>query len=104
MTRNDLKIKPVEVTERCFELLNEAIIYLRDKALAPTQAEIMNDQFFAAIKQLETTPWIGIPYKKGMKAIKLGKFSYNIFYRENENDIDILGIWHTSRGTEFEEN
>jgi hypothetical protein len=39
-----------------------------------------------------------------MRAIKLGKFSYNIFYRENDTDVDILGIWHTSRGTEFEEN
>jgi len=44
-----------------------------------------------------------IPYKEGIRNIKLGKFRYNIYYRENESNIDILGIWHTSRGTEFGE-
>jgi hypothetical protein len=52
---------------------------------------------------LETTPWIGTKYKNGMRKIKLGKFSYNIFYRELNSFTSIRGIWHTSRGTEFEE-
>jgi len=52
---------------------------------------------------LEAMPGIGTKYKNGMRKIRLGKFRYNIYYRENENNIDILGIWHTSRGTEFEE-
>ncbi|MDR2593757.1 MAG: type II toxin-antitoxin system RelE/ParE family toxin [Fibromonadaceae bacterium] len=104
MTKNDLEIKPAIISDECLEMLNEAVAYLRDKALVPAQAEIMNSQFFAAIKQLEVTPWIGTPYKDGMRTVKLGKFRYNIYYRENDTDIYIVGIWHSSRGTEFEEN
>jgi plasmid stabilization system protein ParE len=49
-------------------------------------------------------PGIGTKHKKGTKKIQLGKFRrYNIYYREKENEIEILGIWHTSRGTEFED-
>jgi len=53
---------------------------------------------------LEKAPWIGTKHKNGMRQIKLGKFSYNIYYREKETEIEILGIWHTRRGTEFEDN
>jgi len=49
-------------------------------------------------------PELGTIYKNGMRKFKLGKFRYNIYYRENKTTIDILGIWHTSRGTEFEES
>jgi len=52
----------------------------------------MNSQFFAAVRQLEVTPWIGTPYKDGMRNVKLGKFRYNIYYRENDTNIYIVGI------------
>jgi len=94
--------KPVVITERCFEMLDEAANYLKD-CYAPHQAEIMKNQFFAAIKLLEITPWIGTKYKNGMRKIKLGKFRYNIYYKIKDEYISIRGIWHTSRGTDFEE-
>jgi plasmid stabilization system protein ParE len=31
----------------------------------------------------------------------LGKFRYNIFYIVKESEIEIVGIWHTSRGMDF---
>ena len=98
---NDLDRKPAVATEYCEGQLDEAIKYIEENS--PKQAEIMRSQFFKTLRQLEKTPWIGRPYKNGMRMIKLGKFRYNIYYRENEDNIDILGIWHTSRGTEFEE-
>jgi hypothetical protein len=49
--------KPVVITERCFEMLDEAV----------------------------------------------KKFRYNIFYRELDSFTSIRGIWHTSRGTDFED-
>jgi len=103
MPGSELEKKHVVITDRCFEMLDEAMDYLIDH-YAPGQAEIMNSQFFAAAKLLETTPWIGTKYKDDMRTIKLGKFRYNIFYRETETKTEILGIWHTSRGTEFEES
>ncbi len=98
---DDLKRKPIRYTLRLAEQLDKAITYLRE--IAPQQAEIMGKQFFKAMRLLEAMPGIGTKYKNGMRNIRLGKFRYNIFYREKENEIEILGIWHTSRGTEFEE-
>jgi len=104
MTGDNLERKPVVITERCFEMLDEAVIYLKEIALVPKQAEIMKNQFFKAVKQLEATPWIGTKYKNRMRKIKLGKFRYNIYYIELAEFISIRGIWHTRRGTEFEDN
>jgi hypothetical protein len=46
-------------------------------------------------------PGIGTIYVNGLRKIKLDKFRYNIYYREEANYIKLVGIWHTSRGTEF---
>jgi len=49
-------------------------------------------------------PGIGTRYKNGMRKANLGKFRrYNIYYKESETNIEVVGIWHTSSGTEFEE-
>jgi plasmid stabilization system protein ParE len=102
MTDNEeLKIKPIRYTLRLADQLDKAITYLRE--ISPKQAEIMGKHFFKAMRLLETMPGIGTKYKNGMRKIRLGKFRYNIFYREKENETEILGIWHTSRGTDFEE-
>jgi len=37
----------------------------------------------------------------GLRKFKLGKFRYNIYYRIKKTKIEIVGIWHTSRGMEF---
>jgi plasmid stabilization system protein ParE len=49
-------------------------------------------------------PGIGTPWKNGIRTAIIKKFRYKVYYRENKDTIDILGIWHTSRGTEFEES
>ncbi|MDR3000022.1 MAG: type II toxin-antitoxin system RelE/ParE family toxin [Fibromonadaceae bacterium] len=101
MAKNDLERKPVRYTLRLAKQLEEAINYLHNN-YAPAQAEIMGRQFFKSVRLLEVMPGIGTIYKNGMRKIRLGKFRYNIFYRELEAEIEILGIWHTSRGTDFE--
>ncbi len=100
-TENNPEKKHARYTIDCAEMLDEAIEYLRERS--PRQAEIMGNKFFEIISLLETFPEIGTICQNGMRKFKLGKFRYNIYYRENENNIDILGIWHTSRGTEFKE-
>jgi plasmid stabilization system protein ParE len=96
-----IKIKPVINSLECEEMLNEALAYVAKNSLK--QARIMHDQFFNVLSILERMPGIGTKYKNGMRKIRLGKFRYNIFYREKESEIEIVGIWHTSRGTDFEE-
>jgi len=102
MDEDEFEGKPINILPECEEMVKEALDYIA--ADSPKQAEIMRSQFFKTLRQLEKTPWIGRPYKNGMRMIKLGKFRYNIYYQENENNIDILGIWHTSRGTAFKDN
>ena len=98
----EIKIKPATPSLMCEIMLNKALAYLAKKSLK--QARIMNNQFYEIISILERFPGIGTKCENGRRKIKLGKFRYNIFYKENENDIEILGIWHTSRGTEFVES
>ncbi|MDR2731914.1 MAG: type II toxin-antitoxin system RelE/ParE family toxin, partial [Fibromonadaceae bacterium] len=68
------------------------------------QAAIMRLQFFSITKLLERMPGIGMKYKNGMRKIQLGKFRYFIYYRVKEKEIEVVGIWHTSRGSEFTED
>ncbi|MDR2579995.1 MAG: type II toxin-antitoxin system RelE/ParE family toxin [Fibromonadaceae bacterium] len=103
MINDDLERKPAIISEECLEMLQEAIIYLKETALAPDQAEIMKSQFFKMVRMLERMPGLGVIYKNGMRRFMLGKFRYQIYYKELEDEIEIVGIWHTSRGTEFED-
>jgi len=101
MDEDEFEGKPTNIFPECEEMVIEALDYIAVDS--PKQAEIMISQFEETLGKLKKQPSIGRPYKNGMRMIKLGKFRYNIYYRENEDNIDILGIWHTSRGTEFEE-
>jgi plasmid stabilization system protein ParE len=65
MTKDDFERKPTTITARCFEKLDKATKYLRDN-YAASQAEIMNAQFFKAVKSIGRMPGIGTKYKKGV--------------------------------------
>jgi plasmid stabilization system protein ParE len=101
MTIDDFERKPARVTDECDIMLREATAYIAENS--PKQAEILNIRFLQILKILEVLPEIGTIYKKGMRKIKLGKFRYNIFYRIKADSIKVVGIWHTSRGTDFVE-
>jgi plasmid stabilization system protein ParE len=101
-TDNDDEFKPAKYTLDCAQMLDEALQYLRDRS--PKQAEIMGNKFFKIVGMLERMPELGTICQDGMRKFKLGKFRYNIFYRVKEKEIEIIGIWHTSRGTDFSED
>jgi len=86
-------------TKECRAMLKEAIKYISQTS--PMQARIMRAQFEETIKMIQRMPRIGAAYKKGMRRIKLGKFRYYIYYKETKTAIEILGIWHTSKGSSF---
>jgi plasmid stabilization system protein ParE len=94
--------KPSILTPECENMLEEALDYITVDS--PKQAEIMQNQFSKIRRSLERMPGIGTKYKNGMRRIMLGKFRYFVYYREQETEIYIVGIQHTSRGTEFSEN
>ena len=95
------KKKTARLASECFEMLAEAEAYMAERS--PKQAKIMRKRFFEITRILEIMPEIGTIYQDGMRKFPLGKFRYNIYYRIKADYISILGIWHTSRGTEFEE-
>jgi plasmid stabilization system protein ParE len=92
------------ITEECELMLREAAKWIKENSNYPTQAEKMIKRFYQIVNVLETFPEIGTPYQNGMTKFPLGKFPYFIYYRIKESEIEVVGIWHTSRGTEFEEN
>jgi plasmid stabilization system protein ParE len=92
--------KPAFLTPICIKQLDVALTYIA--ADSQKQAEIMEEQFLKIRKLIELMPGIGTKYENGMRKFPLGKFPYNIYYREKETEIEMLGIWHTSRGTDFE--
>jgi plasmid stabilization system protein ParE len=103
LTDNDEIIrKPAKITPRCAENLREAINYIAENS--PKQADILQQSFFRILDLLEIMPEIGTRYKSDLRKIKLGKFRYNIYYKVKDEYISIRGIWHTSRGTEFEDS
>jgi hypothetical protein len=102
MDNDEIKRKPAKLTLRCANELRKAIKRIAENSLK--QAEIMQESFFKILDILEIMPEIGTKYKKDLRKIKLGKFRYNIYYKIKNDYINIRGIWHTSRGTEFEDD
>jgi len=100
---DELVKKPSLLTEECKRMLKEATAYIAENS-SETQAEIMLMQFEKIVSLLETMPGIGSKYGNEMRRFLLGKFPYYIYYAEHKSYISIRGIWHTSRGTEFEES
>jgi plasmid stabilization system protein ParE len=101
MENEELVRKPAIISLECEEMLNEALAYIAQNSLK--QAQIMCEQFYNTLNSIEGMPGIGTIYKDGIRKIKIGKFRYNMYYREEKDYISIRGIWHTSRGTEFTE-
>jgi plasmid stabilization system protein ParE len=99
MTEDSLEVKPAYTTTECDSMLREAVAYINENS--PTQAEIMLAKFKKIKNLLETFPEIGTICPNGLRRFKLGKFRYNIYYRIKKKYISIVGIWHTSRGTDF---
>jgi len=96
---DEIEVKPAKITTECVKMLKEAVAYIAKDSVK--QARIMNTRFRQIAKILEIFPGIGTLCPGGLRRIKLDKFRYNIYYRELENIIVLVGIWHTSRGTDF---
>jgi len=101
-TDSENKRKPCYLTPACKIQLKEVLEFVAD--CSPKKARLMYNKFFQILDLLETWPEIGTIYTNELRKFLLGKFPYFIYYREKENEIEVVGIWHTSRGTEFKES
>jgi len=98
--RGNIKRKKAKPTKKCMDMVKQEARFIKKNS--PTQAKIFVKEFRETVDLIETLPGMGSQAKFGMKKMLLGKFRYYVYYREKEINIEILGIWHTSRGTEFE--
>jgi plasmid stabilization system protein ParE len=92
--------KPSIATPRCKRQVKNAAAYIR--RTSPKEAENFLMAFLKVTASIEAMPGLGTRDMDGMRKKLLGKFRYWVFYEEQETKIDILGIWHTSRGTLFD--
>jgi toxin ParE1/3/4 len=87
-------------TEPALDDLREICLYLATKD--PTLSEKVGEDILSHIEILEKFPFIGPSYPRGSSGRVREIFcrKYRIFYRvgENQNLVEIITIWHGSRG------
>jgi plasmid stabilization system protein ParE len=97
---SNIKRKKAKPTKKCKDMVKSEAKYIKKNS--PEQAKIFVKEFRETVDLIETLPGMGKLAKNGMKKMLLGKFRYNVYYKETEKNIIVFGIWHTSRGTDFE--
>jgi plasmid stabilization system protein ParE len=97
--REHTKQKPAIILPECEKNVNEAAEYIAISS--PVQAKIFRAQFAEIIYDIQRMPTRGMIYRDDIRKTKLGKFRYGVYYREEADRIEILGIHHERRGTIF---
>ena len=90
----------VRISGRAASQIRQAAQWWADnRSLAPGAfREDLSDAFSLLAQQ----PAIGSPYEsvrtKGVRRLLVGRIRYFIYYRASSESLDILAVWHTSRG------
>ncbi len=66
--------------------------------------EALEDELTEAFSLLSSQPGIGVPTlsakTKGVRRVHLARVHYYLYYRVRGDEVQILALWHTSRGAE----
>ena len=69
----------------------------------PQALGAVHDELDEAFALLRTQPMIGAvasnAHLQGVRRLHLSRIHYFLYYRVVSNRVDILALWHTSRGT-----
>ena len=92
----------VRVTKRAQAQIDRAATWWDDnRALAP---EAFDEDLSEAFSLLSAQPGIGVPVTNvrtpGVKRLHLARIHYFLYYRVRGEEVQVLRIWHTSRGTD----
>ena len=92
----------VRVSGRAAAHIERAEIWWKEnRPLAPLALKEELSQAFAL---LGLQPNIGTPARnastEGVRRIHLARVHYYLYYRVHEDEVQILALWHTSRGIE----
>ena len=90
----------VRVTKRAQRHIDRAALWWdQNRPLAP---EALDEELAAAFSLLSAEPGIGAPAlnvrAKGVKRVHLARVHYYLYYRVRSGKVEVLALWHTSRG------
>ena len=91
----------VRVTRRAQTQIDRAATWWDDnRPLAP---EAFDEDLAEAFSLLSAQPRIGVPVTNArtpeVKRLHLARIHYFLYYRVRGEEVQVLRIWHTSRGT-----
>jgi plasmid stabilization system protein ParE len=92
----------VRVTRRADAHIDQAETWWeKNRPLAPGALE---EELREAFLLLSAQPAIGTPVlnakTRGVRRVHLARVHYHLYYRVHGNEVQILALWHTRRGTE----
>jgi len=91
----------VRVTKRAQSQIDRAATWWDDNR--PLVPEAFDEDLAEAFSLLSAQPGIGVPVTNartpGVKRLHLARIHYFLYYRVQGEEVQVLRIWHTSRGT-----
>ena len=91
----------VRVTKQAQVQIDRAALWWdQNRPLAP---EALDEELAEAVSLLSTEPGIGAPVlnvrAEGVRRLHLARVHYYLYYRVRRGQVEVLALWHTSRGT-----
>ena len=91
----------VRVTKRAQTQIDRTALWWdENRPLAP---EAFDEELAEAFSLLGLEPGIGAPVTntraKGVRRLHLARIHYFLYYRTRGGEVQVLAVWHTSRGS-----
>jgi plasmid stabilization system protein ParE len=91
----------VRITRRAAEHISQAAEWWRrNRPLAP---QALHEELREAFSLLAAQPGIGAAAlnakTKGVRRVLLARVHYHLYYRVHGDELQVLALWHTRRGT-----
>ncbi|MGH8677083.1 MAG: type II toxin-antitoxin system RelE/ParE family toxin [Burkholderiales bacterium] len=91
----------VRVTKRAQSQIDRAALWWDENH--PLAPEAFDEELAEAFSLLSIEPGIGAPVSnvraQGVRRLHLARIHYFLYYRTRSAEVQVLAIWHTSRGT-----
>jgi len=90
----------IRVTKRADAHIERAAVWWEQNR--PSAPEALEDELSEAFSLLSSQPGIGAPAlnakTKDVRRVHLARVHYYLYYRVRGDEVQILALWHTSRG------
>jgi plasmid stabilization system protein ParE len=89
----------VRVTKRAQAQIDRAALWWdQNRPLSP---DAFDEELAEAFSLLSVEPGIGAPVSNtralGVRRLHLARIHYHLYYRVRRGQVEVLGLWHTSR-------